>query len=111
MVCRRWRGGGGGRSGTPRACVSREGSQGGGGSAGTGMTMGNYVLNEVGARGRHGSVRGGGRLLGRALRFGGPVGLGWWLGGGLRLRRRGGARSLTPEGVSYSGYSGGLRLG
>src|SRR5260370_16539914 len=65
------------------------------------------MLNEFGARGRHGSVRGRGRLLGRALRFGGPVGLGWWLGGGLRLRRRGGARSLTPEGGSYSGYSGG----
>jgi len=77
----------------------------------TGLKTGHYMLNEFGARGRHGSVRGRGRLLGPALRLGGPVGLGWWLGGGLRLRRRGGARSLTPEGVSYSGYSGGLRLG
>src|SRR5258708_39936933 len=65
------------------------------------------MLDEFGACGRHGSVRRRGRLLGPALRLGGPVGLGWWLGCGLRLRRRGGARSLTPEGASYSGCSGG----
>jgi hypothetical protein len=61
----------------------------------TGLKTGHYMLNEFGARGRHGSVRRRGRLLGLGLRL-----------GGRSCASRG--KSLTPEGVSYSG---GLRLG
>ena len=57
--------------------------------AGTGLKTGHYMVDEFGARGRQRSVRRWGRLWGSAL--------------GL-----GGVRSLTPQGVSYSG---GLRLG
>ncbi len=63
--------------------------------AATGLKAGQYLLNEFGARGRQGSVRRRGGLLGLGLRR-----------GGRRLRLGGGGRSLTPKGVSYR-----LRLG
>src|SRR5713226_10388191 len=56
------------------------------GREGAGLKTGHYMLNEFGARGRHGSVRRWGGLWGLGLWLGGLLGLGWWLGGlGLRL--------------------------
>ena len=72
-------------------CRMRMNSVLGGGLEVTGLKTSHYLLNKFGARRRQGSVR----------RWGGL-----WAGGAGP--RWGGANSLTPEGVSYSG---GLRLG
>jgi hypothetical protein len=51
------------------------------GREGTGLKTGHYMLNEFGARRRHGSVPRWGRSWGLGLRLGGLLGVGWWLGG------------------------------